>query len=111
MPVRQSPLPNSLDNMCEEIISNNPSMMIPWFIMACVAYEKHDSPILTDAFYDIMSRRMAQSWRTLMHRHKNLIHVEDPTLFKGSSVSIEWSHIPSIVYDTTQRLINIVNPQ
>ena len=88
---------------CQKAVESNPSMMIPWYLMACYTYEKLDVSILTDAYYDEMSRNMAIAWPNLTHRHKKLIGMTD--LFKGSSLSIDMGTLPTLVTDAAKSFI------
>lgn len=62
-------------------------MTIPWFLMACYAYEMLDHPILTDGMFDHLAGTMYSNWETIQHRHKHLI-AYDGSSSKGSSINI-----------------------
>jgi hypothetical protein len=61
------------DQRCREICGTNPNMMVPWYLMASFLYYWHESPILSDACYDDLCRRLAMRWPRIVHRHKSLI--------------------------------------
>ena len=67
----------TLDQHAAEIFAKNPSMMVPWYLMASYAYYKEDNPIFTDTFFDELSKTMLTVWDDIDHFHKTLISVED----------------------------------
>lgn len=94
------------DAMCEKIVSSNANMIIPWFLMACVAYDRYDDPILSDAYFDELSDRMAEQWDTIEHFHKHLIIMpDDRTQFKGSSTAIRAVELPERLLGGTRDVI------
>jgi len=66
-----------LDDKAEEIISSNKNMMVPWYLMAAYAYYKEDDPILSDAYFDNLAKRMLDVWEEIEHFHKHLITAVD----------------------------------
>lgn len=66
-----------LDDYAAEIFAENINMMVPWYLMASYAYYKKDEPILSDAFFDAMSKTMLERWDDIDHFHKHLITVDD----------------------------------
>jgi len=66
-----------LDDKAEEIISSNKNMMVPWYLMAAYAYYKEDDPILSDAYFDNLAKRMLGVWEEIEHFHKHLITTVD----------------------------------
>lgn len=94
------------DKRCVDITSENVNMCVPWFLMACIAYEKLDNPIISDACFDELSVRMSTHWSTIQHFHKHLIIMDDPDMFKGSAVAVKWDQLPSRVWEATRHLIN-----
>lgn len=97
------------DERCEVLTERNPNLLIPWFLMACIAYDKYDTPILSDGCFDALSARMAKLWDTLTHRHKGLIRMTDPKTFKGSSVAVDWDNVPGLTYGATEHLIKVLD--
>ena len=55
----------------------NPNMLVPWYLMAAYAYYVEDDPILEDAAFDRMCRRMLDNWDQISHYHKHLITKDD----------------------------------
>lgn len=64
---------NDLDKCCQDIIDDNPNMMIPWYIMASYAYYKEDNPIISDQLFDKLAKRIYNNWESLEHIHKNYL--------------------------------------
>lgn len=57
--------------------SNNPNMLVPWYLMASYAYYHLDAPILTDAVYDRLCRSLYEGWDGISHKHKARINRSD----------------------------------
>lgn len=93
------------DAKYQAIVSENPNMAIPWFLMACYAYDKLDSTIITDACFDALSETMANNWDSISHWHKPLIRMENPDLFKGSCVVVDWDKFPDRIKEATRALL------
>jgi len=62
-----------LDKECLDIIDNNINMMVPWYLMAAYAYYEQDDPILSDAMFDRLGKRLLENWDKIEHMHKDLI--------------------------------------
>lgn len=62
-----------LDKECLDIIDTNPNMMVPWYLMAAYAYYEQDDPILSDAVFDRLSKRLLENWDTIEHLHKEYL--------------------------------------
>lgn len=67
----------NLDKQAQEIFDSNINMMVPWYLMAAHAYYKDDDPILSDQFFDNMSKVMLDKWDEINHFHKHLIGTMD----------------------------------
>ena len=48
-------------------------MSVPWYLMASYAYYVEDDPILSDAQFDRLAKRMLESWDSIEHIHKEYI--------------------------------------
>lgn len=57
---------------CEVATTLNRNLMVPWLLMGAYAYDQGD-PIMSDAFYDGLARRLASEWDKVEHIHKHLI--------------------------------------
>ena len=62
-----------LDNEVKQRIQKDPSMMVPWYLMASYAYYKEDKPIFTDSYFDSLSKELLKEYDNIEHRHKELI--------------------------------------
>jgi NAD-dependent DNA ligase len=69
--------------------------------MAAYAYYVEDDPILTDAQYDRLVKRMIESWDKIEHRHKELISFD--ALKAGSYLG----KYPSIVEGAVKQIRKI----
>lgn len=75
-----------LDDKCLSLTRENPNLLIPWFITACVTYEE-GNPILSDSTFDEISKEMIEKWDTLTHPDKKWIKIG--SLNKGSSMMLQ----------------------
>ncbi len=66
----------TFDHLCDWVTSDNPNLLVPWWLMACYAYYIEDEPILSDAAFDKLWRRLDAAWDTVQHWHKGLIDGE-----------------------------------
>jgi len=64
----------NLDKVCLQFIDKNNNMLIPWYIMASYAYYEEDSPILTDALFDRLAKKILNNWDDIDHQHKNYLN-------------------------------------
>lgn len=65
------------DELALSIISRNKNMLVPWYLMAAYAYYIKDEPILSDNYFDSMSRTLIEAWDQIDHFHKEYITLED----------------------------------
>jgi len=63
----------NLDNYATQIFDDNKNMMVPWYLMASYAYYKEDDPILSDAIFDDMGKKLLENWDNITHFHKEYI--------------------------------------
>lgn len=63
-----------LETVAAGIISDNPNMMIPHYIMASYAYYVQDDPIYSDAFYDQLAKTILEVWDSINHPHKEYLN-------------------------------------
>lgn len=66
----------TFDHSCDWITTANHNMLVPWWLMACYAYYIEDDPILSDAAFDKLWRRLDAEWDAVEHWHKHLIDGE-----------------------------------
>lgn len=84
-----------MSSKVERIITNritdNLNMLVPYYLMLSFAYYKQDDPIVSDAFYDKLARKLLKEYDNIEHYHKHLISKDD---LKAGSFLGEY---PSIV--------------
>lgn len=98
------------DGMCKWVTDGNPNALIPWFLMACYAYEILGEPIISDSCFDEISETMNMVFPALEHTHKPLVIWTEDTN-KGSSVQVDWDKFPDrIAHATAWLLTNDTKP-
>lgn len=65
-----------LDEYARRVIAGSPSMAVAWWLMASYVYYHADGIIITDGYFDELSREMLARWDSLNHPHKHLIDAE-----------------------------------
>lgn len=65
------------DDYAASLFAKNINLMVPWYLMAAYAYYKQDDPILSDHFFDDMSKTMLAVWNDIDHFHKEYITEND----------------------------------
>jgi hypothetical protein len=58
-------------------VTRSVNLYVPWYLMAAYAYYVDDDPILSDAVFDGMARKMLENWEKIKHQHKHYITVDD----------------------------------
>lgn len=66
-----------LDGHAQKIFDENINMMVPYYLMASLAYYEQGDPIFSDAFFDEMGKTMLKRWDEIEHFHKEYITKED----------------------------------
>lgn len=66
----------NLDKELSDMIDGNINMMVPWYLMAAYAYYEEDDPILSDASFDRLAKRMLEHWDEIKHHHKEYITLD-----------------------------------
>jgi len=64
------------DKECYDNIERNPNMIVPWYIMAAYAYYEEDNPILSDAVFDRLAKKMLENWDDIEHFHKEYLSID-----------------------------------
>ena len=66
-----------MSSKAERIITNritdNPNMIVPYYLMLSYAYYQQDNPLASDSFYDKLSRKFLKEYDNIEHYHKHLI--------------------------------------
>lgn len=84
-----------LDKDCFDSVDMNANMMIPWYLMACYAYYEEDDPILTDAGFDRLCKKMIEKFDEIEHMHKG--YVTEDNLSAGTYIGEYPSRIKGAV--------------
>ncbi len=58
-------------------VTRSVHMYVPWYLMAAYAYYVEDDPVLSDAAFDGMAKKMLEQWGEIEHQHKHLITIDD----------------------------------
>jgi len=61
------------DKDCGDLIDDNINMTVPWYLMASYAYYEEDRPILSDSYFDRLTKKMLEYWDNIDHFHKDCI--------------------------------------
>ena len=69
-------------------------MLVPYYLMYSYLYYEKDSPIISDAEYDTICKRLHDEWDNIEHYHKHIINKEH--LVTGTGYSLKY---PTIVKD------------
>lgn len=84
-----------MSSRVERIVTNriteNPNMLVPFYLMLSYAYYVEDSPIASDGFYDKLARKLLKEYDNIEHYHKH--HISKGDLQAGSFLG----KYPSIV--------------
>jgi hypothetical protein len=91
----------SIDEYMWSLVKTKRNLMVPWYLMAAYSYYELDDPILEDASFDLLAKKMLDRWAAITHRHKHLITEDD--LKAGTLLRREW---PEIVKDATLDMIH-----
>lgn len=67
---------DNYDKICLDKIDNNPNMLVPWYLMSAYAYYVEDDPIISDAVYDRLVKKIIANWSKIEHQHKHLLTLE-----------------------------------
>lgn len=77
--------------------------LVPWYLMASVAYYHWDASLLEDAEYDILCTDILRKWNAITHPHKRFI--DRTSLAAGTGYAIpEWKY-PTITKEAAWQLL------
>ena len=94
---------SNYDKVAQDKIDDNINLTVPWYLMAAWAYYEEDNPILSDGYFDNLSRKIMIHWDEINHMHKDFISKDD--LEAGSFLGKYPSRVEGAV--KTLRSINI----
>lgn len=63
-----------IEKACADVCEDSINMMVPWYLMAAYAYYVEDEPIIGDAMFDLMAKRILTHWDEIEHRHKTYLN-------------------------------------
>jgi len=75
------------DAYVRSLTGANPNLLVPHYLMACFAYYVEDSPVISDALFDEMSKELLAKWDSIEHWHKDLISVDDLRAGTGYAIT------------------------
>ena len=96
----------NLDKKAKNLLEGNPSMMVPWFLMASYLYYHENESLFSDEYYDALSKELLLKWDQVEHFHKHLIEVGD--LMAGSLYRLKESDYPSLCKSTAHHLLSVM---
>lgn len=78
----------TIDGYVGKIITANPNMLIPHYLIHSYLYYEMDDPLVSDAMFDTICKRLLAELEGLAHIHKPLI--ERDLLVAGSGFSLKY---------------------
>lgn len=87
------------DDGARAMIAKSINMLVPWYLMAAYAYYVLDAPILSDAMFDSICRKLDRKWDQVEHVHKVWVDRDDlaagtrmstvyPSMAKGAACAL-----------------------
>ena len=93
-----------LDEHAAQLFAKNINMLVPWYLIAAYSYYVDDDPILSDSFFDDMSKTLLAVWDDVEHYHKHYITKdmleagtyigEYPSIVKGAVADLRKRYAP-----------------
>ena len=68
---------DNYDRECINLVDSNINTTVSWYIMASYAYYELDDPILSDASFDRLCRKILDKWDEIVHHHKEYVTKEN----------------------------------
>lgn len=84
----------NLDAKGKNLLEVNPNLIVPWFLMASYLYYHTNQSLLSDEYYDKLSKELLSRWDQVEHRHKYLITKDD--LIAGSLFTLKEENYPEM---------------
>lgn len=92
----------AIEKACLDLVDDSINMSVPWYLMACYAYYVEDDPILEDATFDRLAKKILKEWDEIDHFHKDYLTKdmleagtfigEYPSRIKGALKSVRQSY-------------------
>lgn len=92
---------DDFDSACRTAITNA-NMLVPWYLIASYAYYHKDAPLISDALYDEICKRLDKEWDGIEHRHKGF--VDRDSLSAGTAYTLAQKDYPLIAVNATNAL-------
>lgn len=73
------------DDGAQAMIDKSINMLVPWYLMAAYAYYVLDVPIISDALFDSICRKLDKKWDRIEHVHK--VWIDRADLSAGTRMS------------------------
>jgi hypothetical protein len=77
-----------LDGYVGAILTANPNMLIPHYLMHSYLYYQMDDPVVSDSMFDTICKRLLAELDGLNHMHKHL--VDRSLLVAGSGFNLQF---------------------
>lgn len=90
------------DQRMWEILEDNPSVAIAWYLMSAYTYYHLDDTIITDGAFDKLAKWILEKWDDIDHPHKHFITQDD---LRSGTLLIDYTTLPTITKDAAQRLL------
>lgn len=94
------------DEAVRTLVENNPSMAVPWYLSAGLAYYAWDENIMHDATYDWLCDVLSTHWDVIEHRHKSIIQRDPESGKVASGFSLKFDDFPLIILGSAKNLMN-----
>lgn len=96
------------DILMERETTAKPNLMVPWYILSSYAYYHLDQPVISDAAFDRLARRLRIDWKQVEHPHKRLIS-EDA--LRAGTLLLREDEYPLIAKGSAQSLLDALKPR
>jgi hypothetical protein len=94
---------DTYDGIARRLASQNPNMLVPWWLMAAFMYEVENDPFLSDGCFDWLSAELFSKWDEVEHRHKTLIDRDG--LRAGTGLAADLQNLPTLIKDAARHLV------
>jgi hypothetical protein len=64
---------DTYDGIARRLASQNPNMLVPWWLMAAFMYEVENDPFLSDGCFDWLSAELFSKWDEVEHRPSSIV--------------------------------------
>ena len=64
---------SAIEKACLDLVDDSINLAVPWYLMAAYAYYEEDDPILDDATFDRLAKKILKDWDEIDHIHKDYL--------------------------------------